>query len=256
MSDPNLSVVIAVWNEDPRNLRELHARLQGVLASLGMAWELLFVDDASGTHTRQTLTGLAARDPRVRLLFLARRSGQEAAVVAGLLQAKGEFICTLDCDLQNRPEDIPKVLAPLLDGYDLVLGTRRPSQGYASGRRAVSWVYTRLMRVRWQAGISDWGCGFNAGQRAVFEILRDRLHRGNPGPLKVTMMRHARRWTEVDVTHDPRRYGRSGYTGAHFLWHAVRMLVIGNTVIPGRVSRAPIAHPREHVRREPEAAAR
>lgn len=234
------SVVIPVWNEDPRNLVMLYARIAAALGGVPESWELILVDDGNQEPTRAALRDLASRDVRVHLICLEHRRGQETALVTGLLAAQGEWICTLDSDLENRPEDIPRLLAPLRNGYALVLGARRPAARASRLRQALSRVYSSMMNARWGTHIHDWGCGFNAGTRTIIEMVRNGMECSHGEPLKRSFIRCAgRRWTEVEVTLEPRRYGRSGYRGLHFCWHALRMLVTGRTFIARAGNRAP-----------------
>lgn len=237
---PVLSVVIPVWNEDPRNLRTLHDRLVRVLEGLAMPWEMSFVDDHSAAVTAQVLQAIAGGDSRVRVLRLGSRQGQEAALVAGLLEARGELICTMDSDLENRPEEIPRILAPLSQGYDLVLGTRHERAAWPLARRLASRVFKTVMNRRWGTCVGDWGCGFNAARRSVFEVLREPLNRWRDGSLKLELIRHASRWTEVEVTRDPRRYGRSGYSWVRLCWRGLRALTRGSRADEPSLARASI----------------
>jgi len=232
--DPAISVVIPVWNEDGRTLQELRRRIVATLEPLGQPWEVVVVSDGSDGTTKQVLEGLASDDPRVRLVCLGRRRGQETALVVGLLAAKGELICTMDCDLENRPEDLPRIVAPLLQGYDLVLGYRRHRPGCPLTRRLLSRFFNSVMNLRWAVGIHDWGCGFNAGRREMFEVLRDRLSRWTDEPLKVGFIHQATRWTQVEVTPDIRRDGDSGYSWLMLCGRGITALIRGSTVVPGQ----------------------
>jgi len=231
-----VSIVIPVWNEEPANLRALHERLQPVLDGLTLPWEVVFVDDGSDGMTREALRELNAQDARLRLIFLDGRHGQETALVTGLLEVKGELVCIMDCDLENRPEDIPKLLAPLNQGYDLVLGMRQGRQGVSWLRQLFSQGFNWMMSVRWGIRISDWGCGFNAGRRSVFERLRGRLGTWADGPLKLGFIHTAERWTEVSVARDPRSSGSSGYSLLRLVRRALTALIHGNAVTPARVA--------------------
>jgi undecaprenyl-phosphate 4-deoxy-4-formamido-L-arabinose transferase len=223
-----ISVISPVWREEARTLDALHERLTRVLGRVAASWEILLVADGCHEPTLRVLRALRDADTHVKLVVLPRRLGQQAAVVAGLLQARGDLLCTIDCDLENRPEDLPRLLASLEQGYDLVLG-RRAAPAAARWRRCLSRWHTGLMNRRWDCRLEDWGCGLNAGRRAVFEGLRATWARWQMGPLKASLVRQARRWTQVEVARDPRPYGRSGYAGWHLCWFAARMLLHGHT---------------------------
>ncbi len=228
--DSMVSVVIPVWDEDPRTLHLLHERLSATLRSLTPNWEMLFTGDGSPEATSQTLQMLAEADSHVRFLRLKQRCGQETALLTGLLAARGQIVCTMDCDLECRPEDIPVLVAPLQHGYDLVFGCRGSQMMRHVPRHYLSRVFNHLMNARWGVRLQDWGCGFNAGRREVFEVLRDQLGRWNKGPLKVVFLRRASRWTHVEVTQARRPYGHSGYTWYELLWRGYLALTRGTAV--------------------------
>ena len=120
---PSLSVVVPVLNEEG-NVRELSERLARVLVAAGEDYEILFVDDGSTDATPRLLHDLADQDPRIRVVFFARNFGQEAAVQAGMLHSRGRWVLQTDGDLQNPPEEIPKLLAKRDEGFEIVYGAR------------------------------------------------------------------------------------------------------------------------------------
>ncbi len=121
---PEISVVIPVYR-NAEDLRELHARLRAVLAKTARPYEILFVDDASPDGSLEVLRALAAADSAVGVLALERNAGQNAALLAGLAHAGGRRIVTLDADLQDPPEAIPALLAPLRPPVDVIFAGRR-----------------------------------------------------------------------------------------------------------------------------------
>src|SRR5260370_27066695 len=125
---PRVSIVIPVYNEEP-NLEPLYRRLAPVADAIAGGAEMVFVDDGSADRSLALLRELAARDRRVRVLSFNRNYGQHAAVFAGLEVARGAAVVTLDADLQNPPEDIPKLLAKIDEGFDMVGGWREDRQG-------------------------------------------------------------------------------------------------------------------------------
>jgi undecaprenyl-phosphate 4-deoxy-4-formamido-L-arabinose transferase len=110
MTAPRISAVIPVYNEEA-NLPELNDRMMKALDLTGKPWELVYVDDGSADRSLELLSGFAAKDRRVRVVEFNRNYGQHAAVFAGLAQTRGEIVVTLDADLQNPPEEIPKLVA-------------------------------------------------------------------------------------------------------------------------------------------------
>src|SRR5262249_49742686 len=120
---PELSVVIPVFNE-ARSLGVLHARLVRTLEKVDRPYAIIFVDDGSRDESADVLRALRARDPAVRMIRFTRNYGQHAALLAGMERARGEIVVTLDADLQNPPEEIPRLLAVLEDGADVAGGWR------------------------------------------------------------------------------------------------------------------------------------
>jgi dolichol-phosphate mannosyltransferase len=122
-----LSVVSPVYRAEAC-LDELHRRLTAVLQAMDVDYEIVFVNDGSPDQSGKVLAAIAARDPRVVVLNLSRNFGQHPAILAGLEQARGEQVVVMDCDLQEAPEDIPRLLAKAAEGYDVVFARRRESQ--------------------------------------------------------------------------------------------------------------------------------
>src|SRR5262245_34769767 len=130
---PFLSVVIPVFDEAD-NVAELHRELTASLEPIGRPYEILLVDDGSTDGTLQRLLEMEGRDRRVRVLRLRRNFGQTAAFSAGFDHARGEVVVTSDGDLQNDPADIPRLLAKLEEGFDMVCGWRRQRRDPPSTR--------------------------------------------------------------------------------------------------------------------------
>src|SRR6516165_1914125 len=142
---PNLSVVIPIKDEKD-NVAPLHDRLCAALDPAGLAWEAVFVDDGSIDGSFAVLEGLAARDPRVKVVRLRRNFGQTAALQAGIDWASGEVLVTMDGDRQNDPADIPLLLDKLAEGYDAVLGQRAKRQDHMLIRKIPSLMGNWLIR--------------------------------------------------------------------------------------------------------------
>jgi glycosyltransferase involved in cell wall biosynthesis len=204
---PVLSVVVPLFDE-AENLERLHEELTASLSGLGLSYELLLVDDGSTDGTLEGLLALESRDPHVRVLRLRRNFGQTAAFSAGFDHARGEVVVTSDGDLQNDPADIPRLVAKLDEGFDMVCGWRRKRQDPLS-KRLPSWAANRL--IAWSTGVSihDYGCSLKAIRREVVQGLRlyGEMHRFIPAVaswMGVTL-------AEVEVNHRPRTRGRSKY---------------------------------------------
>ncbi|MCX6553073.1 MAG: glycosyltransferase family 2 protein, partial [Acidobacteria bacterium] len=200
-SAPVVSVVIPVFNNRPAVLRALSGELLEALDKLPNPAEVVFVDDGSGDETKRALAGLVDVDARVRVVELVANFGQHAALSAGFEVVRGRIIVSMDADGQSDPRDIPKLIAPLDNGFDMVSGIRRKRQDPAVRQvlsRMVTWFVARMMRVR----LLDIGCPFNAFTADVAKSL------GRFGELrrflKPLAVRLARRVTEVEVTHRAR----------------------------------------------------
>ncbi|OGL13595.1 MAG: UDP-4-amino-4-deoxy-L-arabinose-oxoglutarate aminotransferase [Candidatus Rokubacteria bacterium RIFCSPLOWO2_12_FULL_71_19] len=166
---PVVSVVIPVFNE-AGTLVDLHERLARTLKELGQPWEIVFVDDGSTDASAGILRALHEQDRAVRVVRFARNYGQHAAVFAGMQRARGEVVVTLDADLQNPPEEIPRLLARMADGTEVVGGWRKSRQD-PWPRRAASWAVNRLTSAAVGVPMRDYGCMLRAYRRPVVDRL-------------------------------------------------------------------------------------
>jgi glycosyltransferase involved in cell wall biosynthesis len=204
----DLSVIVPVFNERD-SLDRLHEELTRTLTELGRSYEIIYVNDGSTDGSRALLADIHGRDPYVRVLSFRRNFGQTAALVAGFQNATGEVVVTLDGDLQNDPADIPKLLAKLDEGYDLVTGWRRPRRDGFLRRRLPSLVANVVIRLTTNVKVHDYGCMLKAYRYEVARALRlyGEMHRFIPaiaGDLGAAI-------AEIEVHHRPRLYGRSKY---------------------------------------------
>ncbi|GAB4243266.1 MAG: glycosyltransferase family 2 protein [Acidobacteriota bacterium] len=203
-----LSVVIPVFNE-AENVGALFEELRQVLESLGHPWEVIFVDDGSTDGTAEAIAALCRTDPRVVLLELRRNFGQTAALAAGLQEARGEYIVTMDGDGQNDPHDIPRLLEKAGEGFELVNGWRRPRRDPLLSRRLPSVLANRLIRTITGVPVHDSGCALKAIRREIVREMRlyGEMHRFIPA----IAYQLGARIAEIPVHHRPRRRGRSKY---------------------------------------------
>lgn len=204
---PHLSVVVPLYNEAD-NVVPLLQALHATLADWGHPYEILLVDDGSRDNTRQIIHQQA--DPHVRLIELSRNYGQTQAMRAGIEQACGELIVTMDGDLQNDPVDIPRMIEKLeAEELDVVAGIRTQRQDGALLRKWPSQLANRL--IRWGTGVrlQDYGCTLKVFRREIaLELgLYGELHRFIP----VLAALQGARLDELPVRHHPRRHGESKY---------------------------------------------
>jgi undecaprenyl-phosphate 4-deoxy-4-formamido-L-arabinose transferase len=197
---PSLSVVVTVLNE-AGTVEELHRRT--VAALDGLSFELVFVDDGSTDGTFAALARLHEADPRVRAVRLKRNFGQHPAMHAGLARARGAAIVTMDGDLQNPPEDIPKLLAAL-ERADVASG-RRVGRRDSVARRLPSRAINGLLRRFTGVPISDFGCAFNAYRREAIVPLLGSI--GKQKFTKAIVLSSGATVEEVDVAHAAARDG-------------------------------------------------
>ena len=201
MSDaPRVSVVVTVLNEEGA-VDELLARTAAALD--GEAWEVIVVDDGSTDGTFERLRAAHARDPRVHAVRFKRNFGQHPAMHAGLVRARGDRIVTMDGDLQNEPEDLPKLLAAL-DRADVASG-RRVARRDSPGRTLPSRVINGLLRRFTGVRISDFGCAFNGYRREAIEPMLGAI--GRQKFTKALVLSTGVSVEEVDVSHAPARTG-------------------------------------------------
>jgi glycosyltransferase involved in cell wall biosynthesis len=218
-----ISVVVPVYNEQ-ESLALLYGELDQVFAAgaHGPA-EFLFVDDGSRDGSWDVLRRLAAADARVRAIRFRRNFGKAAALTAGFLAARGERIFTLDADLQDNPSEIPRFLARLDEGFDVVSGwkkTRHDPWHKVWPSRVFNWMVSSLTGCH----LHDHNCGFKLYRSEVVREVEiyGELHRFVP------VLAHARgfRVSEIEVAHRPRRHGSSKYGVSRFLKGFLDLLTV------------------------------
>ena len=204
----HLSVVIPVFNEE-ENVQLLHQRLQESLCACEGSYEIVYVDDGSTDATFSRLRQLAERDAHICVVQLKRNFGQTIALSAGIEQSTGSILVFMDGDLQNDPRDIPRLLAKLDEGYDVVSGWRKQRKDALLSRKLPSWLANRLIARVTGVQIHDYGCSLKAYRREVFTHLRlyGEMHRFLPAYAALA----GARITELEVAHHPRRFGTSKY---------------------------------------------
>jgi glycosyltransferase involved in cell wall biosynthesis len=202
-----VSVVVPLYNEE-ENVRELHARLREVLDTIGSDYEVLFIDDGSTDRTLELLQHIQEQDNRVVVLSLRRNFGQTAAFAAGFDYSRGDIIVTMDGDLQNDPNDIPRLLELMKDN-DLVSGWRKKRKDPFISRRLPSIMANWLISKVTGVNLHDYGCSLKAYKRDVIKNLKlyGEMHRFIPAVASWYGVRIA----EIETTHHPRMRGKSKY---------------------------------------------
>ena len=213
LPEPAVSIVIPVFNEST-SIPRLHTRLHRVLQQLGRSFEVVYVDDGSTDRSLQELLVIQGGDPAVKVVTLARNAGQHAAVLAGFAHARGAVVVTLDADLQNPPEEIPRLLAEIDAGHDAV-GTRREGRNDPFLRRAISAVVSRLASLAVGVPMTDCGSMLRAYQRPVVDEILRLAERALFIPALGAWL--ARRPTEISIRHEARLAGRSRYSPLRFM---------------------------------------
>ena len=204
---PSISVVIPIYNEGG-SVRELYGRAVDALDAAGYSFELIFIDDGSTDSTFVELERIHDADGRVRAVRLKRNFGQHAAMHAGLVRARGEIFVTMDGDLQNAPEDLPRLIAAVEAGSDVASGTRTARRD-SWGRTLPSLVINGMLRRFKRVDISDFGCAFNAYRRSAIEPMLGSI--GKQKFTKALVLSGGASVVEVGVAHSPRA-GRSRYS--------------------------------------------
>ncbi len=202
-----ISVLVPVYNEE-RSVALLYDELQSALDPLDDAWEAVYVDDGSTDGSFAALTRLHARADNVRVVRLRRNFGKAAALAAGFAQVGGDVIVTIDGDLQDDPAEIPRLLAKLDEGFDLVSGWKARRRDPLTRRvpsKIFNWVVGRMAGLR----LHDMNCGLKAYRSEVAHglVLYGELHRFIP----VLAHEQGYRVAELPVNHRPREHGRSRY---------------------------------------------
>lgn len=228
----SISIVVPVYNEED-NVLLLYRKIHDVCIGLGQSYEIVFVDDGSTDGTFALLAQIHKDDPAVRVVRFRKNYGQTSAMAAGFAQAQGEIIVSMDGDLQNDPDDIPRLLAKLDEGSDVVCGWRKRRQDKFLTRRipsmAANWIIGKVTGVP----IHDNGCSLKVYRASVIKnvSLYGEMHRFIPAMSTLA----GARISEIVVNHYARRFGKSKY-GVGRIWR-VMLDIITVKMLIGSVSR-------------------
>jgi len=202
-----ISVVIPVYNEAAA-LDELFTRLRATLRDYGKTFEIVAVDDGSTDGSLDTLRRWHAEEPALRLVILSRNFGQSPALYAGFSRARGNYVGMLDADLQNYPEDLPRLFDKLDEGYDMVSGWRAERKDHPF-RTVASRLLNRYIARNTGVPLHDYGCALKAFRREMVDHMLTLSHRCRYLPVDAAAL--GGRVAEIEVRHDERSHGESKY---------------------------------------------
>jgi glycosyltransferase involved in cell wall biosynthesis len=203
-----LSIIIPLYNEED-NIEPLYAKLEEVLSGHGLPYEIILVNDGSTDSTRERVDALAAANTSIRVVHLRRNFGQTPAMMAGIDMARGDILIPMDGDLQNDPTDIPRLLAKLDEGYDVVSGWRKDRKDNPIKRNFPSRMANLAISAISGVHLHDYGCSLKAYRRDIIKDVKlyGEMHRFIP----IHAAWQGARVTEVGVAHHPRIHGHSKY---------------------------------------------
>lgn len=207
VSGPAISLVIPVYNEE-NNLKVLMERIRPVMDNLKKSYEIIFIDDGSRDGSLAILKDFS-NQPYVTVLELTRNYGQHAAILAGFSKVRGEIVITMDADLQNPPEEIPKLVRVMEEGGYDVVGTIRKGRKDSLFRIMPSKIINIIARKITGVGMTDWGCMLRAYRLAVVQRMSTCHEHATFIPALATYF--GKRTTEIVVAHEERHGGKSNY---------------------------------------------
>jgi undecaprenyl-phosphate 4-deoxy-4-formamido-L-arabinose transferase len=203
----DISVLVPILNEE-ESLEELNRRLEETLGSTGKTYEIIYVNDGSTDGTQGLIEEFRQENPRIKIIEFNRNYGQHMALFAGFQRALGRTMITIDGDLQNPPEEIPRLVEKAEEGYDVV-ATRRKGRRDSAFRRWPSWLMNKYMAHLVGVKLSDYGCMLRAYSRDVVDSIN--LCQESASYVPALANSFAKRIIEIDVGHDERKKGVSKY---------------------------------------------
>lgn len=218
----DISIIVPAYNEE-KNVPLLYEKITSVVRRMKRSYELIFIDDGSRDQTLAKLTAISSSDPSVVVVKFRKNFGQTAAMDAGFKTARGRILIPMDADLQNDPEDIPRLVAKLNEGYDVVSGWR-VNRRDSLAKHIISRGANLLRKLLLHDRIHDSGCTLKAYRRDCFEnlTLYGEMHRFIPAILSLRGFKV----TELPVRHHPRAYGKTKYSFKRVLKGFLDMLVV------------------------------
>jgi undecaprenyl-phosphate 4-deoxy-4-formamido-L-arabinose transferase len=226
----DVSVLVPALNEE-ESLQELNERLEAALESTGKAYEIIYINDGSTDDTQKMIEGFRERNPRVKIIEFNRNYGQHMALFAGFERAAGRIMITIDADLQNPPEEIPRLVEKAEEGYDVVATYRRGRQD-SIFRTWPSWIVNKITSRLVGAKLRDYGCMLRAYSREVIDSIN--LCQESSSFIPALANTYAKRIVEIEVGHEERKRGVSKYS----LFRLLRLnfdLMTGFSLLPIQV---------------------
>jgi undecaprenyl-phosphate 4-deoxy-4-formamido-L-arabinose transferase len=204
----DISILVPVLNEE-ESLGELNERLERTLAAMGRTYEIIYINDGSTDSTEALIEGFRERNPRVKVIEFNRNYGQHMALFAGFERAVGNTMITIDADLQNPPEEIPRLVEQAEAGYDVVATYRKGRQD-SLFRRMPSWIFNKVSSRLVGAKLRDYGCMLRAYSRSVIDSIN--LCQESSSFIPALAITYAKRIIEIEVGHEERKRGISKYS--------------------------------------------
>lgn len=219
-SVPEVSIVIPVYRS-AGTLPLLHERLKGAMQDVTSDYEIILVEDCGPDDSWDAIERIAAQDPQVRGMRLTRNFGQHAATICGISRSRGRWVVTMDDDLEQRPEDIGKLITRARDGYDLVYGVY-PRRSHSLWRNATSGIARRLFK----AAIPSLNYDYTSFRVIDGVLARNLIKFDSPFPFVDGYLSWlTNRYSSVEVSHDSRIVGSSNYNFRKLLTHTINIFV-------------------------------
>jgi glycosyltransferase involved in cell wall biosynthesis len=219
----DLSIVIPCFNEE-RNISALYAQLKPVLTRSRKLYELIFIDDGSRDNTSKEVLKLRKKHKQIHLIRFRKNFGKSLALAAGFKHAKGKIIITMDADLQDDPQDIPRFVKKIELGYDLVAGWRYRRKDKFLKKLVSKLIYNKLAQFMTRVKIHDFNCGFKAYKREVIQNIKlyGEMHRYIPA----LASQKGYRIGELKVHHHRRKFGKTKFGKARLLRGTMDLITV------------------------------
>ena len=230
MDRVDISVLVPILNEE-ESLHELNERLCQTLEAMGRTYEIIYINDGSTDSTQQMLEDFHSRDNHIRVVEFNRNYGQHMALFAGMERARGDMVITIDADLQNPPEEIPRLAAKIDEGYEVV-GTYRKERKDSIFRTLPSYIVNKITARLVGVKLRDWGCMLRAYARDIVDSMN--MCGESASFIPALAATFARKVVEIEVRHEERKKGTTKYSLFRLL-HLNFDLMTGFSLFPIQV---------------------